>query len=195
MIRPTASLLILAGLSLAAPRPKDTDKEPVYFPTVEGTTLVYRIDNEEETHVVTKVEVKDGNKIVHLSYSRPGVASQPLMVVRVSKEGLFLLEETGKKYDPPWCMLKLPLKPGKSWETDTSRPDLGKISSVETMETPEQITIAAGTYSAVKVVSQSSGAAKGETTHWFVEGIGWAKINVGDATHKELKSVTVGRKK
>jgi hypothetical protein len=192
------AIVVAVGFALlasGAPRPKDTAKEPVYFPTVEGTTLVYQVGDREETEVVTKVEVKDGSKEVHISSVQDGV-NKPLMVVRVSKDGLYLLEETGQKYDTPWCILKLPVKAGDTWQTTTSRPDVGNLATSDTLKSVEQLTVPAGKFeNAAVVVSTTKVALRPPTvTYWFADGVGWAKIRVGDETTKELKSVSVPKK-
>jgi hypothetical protein len=190
-----AVLLMLAGLGLAAPRPKDTTKDPVYFPTVEGTTLVYKVGDREETEVVSKVEVKEGSKVVHISSVENGV-HKPLMVVRVNKDGLYLLEEVGQKYDTPWCILKLPVKAGDTWTTSTRRPDIGNLSSTETLKAVEQLTVPAGKLENAAVVKPTSSSLgrSSAVTYWFADGVGWARIQVGGQTSKELKSVSVPKK-
>jgi hypothetical protein len=190
-----ALLLILGGIAFAAPRPKDTAKEPVYFPTVEGTTLVYKVGDREETEVVSKVEVKEGDKVVHISSIEAGV-HKPLMVVRIGKDGLYLLEETGQKYDPPWCILKLPAKAGDKWTTNTTRPDIGNLASSETIKSVEELTVPAGKLEKTVVVESTSMVAGKTNTvsYWFSDGVGWAKISVAGQATKELKSVSVPKK-
>jgi hypothetical protein len=197
VLRIAALLLTLAMLAMAAPRPKDTAKEPVYFPTTEGTTLVYQVGESEETHVVTKVGEKGGAKIVHVDQIQPGGGMTPLQVVRVSEEGLSLVEEAGKAYYPEWLMLKMPAKPGDKWESKTARLGIGRIEESCTVGTPDKLTLPAGTFTAIPVTStQTIGQGNmHQCIYWYVENIGVAKITMNGTTVRELKSVTVGGKK
>jgi hypothetical protein len=193
----TLAVLAVAVIALAAPRLKDTAKEPVYFPTVEGTTLVYEVGASEQTVVVTKVEKNDGDKIVHVHQVQPGGKMTPLMVMRVGKDGLTMLEEVGQKYDPPWHMLRMPLKADESWDAKTTRAGIGAIAVTRTARSLEELTVPAGTFTAVpvEVVERGGGAVPNRRCYWYVEGIGWAKITVNGNTIKELKSVNLGEKK
>jgi hypothetical protein len=191
---------MLVGLTFAAPRPKATTKDPVYFPTTEGTTLVYQFGAAgggvgEETQVVTKVEDKDGAKLVHVSNG----GTKPLMVVRVSKDGLELVEEVAQRYDPAWLMFKMPPKPDDKWDSKSTRPDIGTIESSFAVGKPEQLVVPAGTYTAIPVtVTQTTGFGASfeiKSVYWYVENIGWAKITLNGTTVKELKSVKHGNKK
>ena len=122
------------------------------------------------------------------------------MVMLVNEKGVFLLEEVGQSYDPPWCILKATAGPGEKWTTETSRVGQGKMTDTRTPGKPEVLDLPAGKVTAIPVeVTDRSydGGADGarKRTYWWAAGIGWAKIQDGDRTIRELKSFDPGPKK
>lgn len=190
------SLLILAacpGCLLAAPRLKD--KEVTFFPTTVGSRWVYQCGDHEEVQVVTKVDVLVDGFQVHVADAGAGGRETPAMVVLVNSKGLFLLEEMGQRYDPPWCVLKLPAVPGDQWEATTRRPDLGPISHANTTGKPERLKLPAGEFEVIPVAVTELGRGKRAAYEYsYAPGIGWARIIVGDSTVRELKSFTAGKR-
>src|SRR3954470_5424420 len=100
----------LSGPATPTPRPKDA-KELVYY-AAKGTELVYKTPAEEFTDVVTAVEDTKDGKLIRVGRAQPAGEVKAQDVLLAKAEALYLLEETGQKYDPPWCFLKAGAKPG-----------------------------------------------------------------------------------
>jgi hypothetical protein len=190
-------LLVLAACPCflpAAPRLKD--KEVDFFPTSVGSRWVYQCGDHEEAQVVTKVEVGAHGTRVYVADVRAGGQETPAMVVVVSGKGLFMLEEMGQPYDPPWCILKLPAVPGEEWEATTRRPDIGPLSHAVTTGKAQRLTVPAGEFTVIPLTETTKlGPGRGASSEYsYAPGIGWARIVVGGRTEKELKSFTPGTK-
>jgi hypothetical protein len=187
---------MFGSLVFGAPRLKEPTKDHPFFVVTEGTTLVYKVDGNDDSMVVTKVERKADDQTIHVSRLDETGKADPAMVVRVSKDGVYLMEESGQKYDPPWLLLKTPATADEKWESKTSRPDIGRLDSTTVVGKPEEISVPAGTFIAVPVfVNQAKGIGAGEFTYWFAPDIGWVRIVWNDKVVKELKSVTPAPKK
>jgi hypothetical protein len=197
MSRAALALLVVAvgpGVVTTAPRLKD--REVDVFPTSVGSRWVYQCGDHEEVQVVTKVEVGAAGTRVHVAEVVAGGAERPAMVVLVNSKGLFLVEEVGQPYDPPWCILKLPAVPDEEWEATTRRPDVGPLSHAVTTGKPERLTVAAGEFKVIPLAETTKlGPGRGASSDYsYAPGIGWARIVVGGRTEKELKSFTSGTK-
>jgi hypothetical protein len=88
---PTALLMALAALAPAAPRPKEPEKSPAYYPTRVGDRLVYDDRGRERTWEVTAVEDKGGETVVTLSEGA-GDKRYQVEKVSVSAKGVCQLE-------------------------------------------------------------------------------------------------------
>lgn len=188
------------GIAPAAPQLKEQPQEQLFFPVSQGATWVYRIGGGDVTYAVTAVEKRADGTFVRVGRIPPTGKDVAVMAVLVNKKGVFLLEEVGQAYDPPWCIFKVPAAPGEKWDTETSRVGLGKMTDTRTPGKPEVLDLAAGKVTAIPVVvtarSYDGGPEGARTrTYWWAAGIGWAKIQDGGRTIRELKSFTPAVKK
>src|SRR5262245_12575147 len=111
MARLLTLLLIVAPATLASATAGDDKKEAVlYYPTRVGDRRVYQDGDKLTTLVVTKVEDRDGAKVVTVASEVDG-NFRPGGRVAVSAAGLVLLEQGDGRLDPPLVLLKLPPKP------------------------------------------------------------------------------------
>jgi hypothetical protein len=117
------AVLVAVGPVGSAPRLKE-EAARVYFPMTVGDRWVvelrYKTTSEEYTEVVTAVEKKDGATVVTVGREADGKAGPPLSHVKVTDEGLFRMSHLGTTYDPPYCILKVPLKPGQTWTSEVT---------------------------------------------------------------------------
>ncbi len=188
---------VCPGIAPAAPQLKAQPQEALFFPVTQGATWVYQIGGGDVTYAVTAVEKRADGTVVRVGRVPPAGRDVPVMAVLVNKKGVFLLEEVGQAYDPPWCIFKAPAAPGEKWDTDTFRAGLGKMTDTRTPGKPAVLDLGAGKVTAVPVeVTNRSydGGAEGarKRTYWWAAGIGWARIDDGDRTIKELRSFTPG---
>ena len=171
---------LLGLVASAAPVPKDATQEPYYL-TTKGTTWTYRVNEREETFVVTDVQKKDGATIVsvgQLAFGKPEWVKD----VIVSDAGVFEKKAGSAAHKKPLPLLELPAKAGDVKEIDWSGPPPGKeplkwrktVGSAEAVKTP------AGTFHAISVESafyrKTEDGGRGELRcrekKWFAPGVG-----------------------
>src|SRR5262249_45292907 len=82
-----------------------------------------------------------------------------MMHVRSTAKGVFLHRSGGQEFSPPLCLLKFPVTPGESWE---SEPKIGEYKLKATCRVgSEEVEVPLGKYKAITVHTQ------------FVDDVGW----------------------
>ena len=176
-------LALLVSVSAAlAKKPKPAKPAGDYFPLRVGDSWTYR--NSEEggyTLKVTSEEPQDkapSRFVVELS---SGVKIQNTF----SKAGGWVLfhaesypEHEGLKatYEPPKQYLPNPLVAGQEWEWTGKDPTQVEHHEKSRVAGFENVTVAAGKFRAMKVVTEVSGGAIPMTrTNWYADGVGLVK--------------------
>jgi hypothetical protein len=176
-----AVLLILIS---SAASPQDSE---VYFPTRAGATWTYSTPDQEIVRTVTQVELKDGAKVVSVGSVHSDGTTSPYRKIAVSDGGLVELESPVVVIDksagstdqvvevrkPPLDLLKLPAKPGDTWEYSTD----DRTFSLKTAK-PELVKTPAGEFHAVPVdliVKLSSGGPTAHARYWYAKDVGVVK--------------------
>ncbi|HEY1191208.1 MAG TPA: hypothetical protein VGE74_26470 [Gemmata sp.] len=153
------------------------------FPAVVGTTWVYEENGTNEvTLTISKVETKDGAKLVTAERVEVNGVRKHYMTWSVSEKGIFLVSELGSTYPVPWCICKLPHKEGDTWKTEGHGGDMtaGPVEKAKT---------AAGEIRAYRV---DWDLGPGNTVHyWYAPGFGLVRQQ-GSPTWA-LKSFTKGK--
>jgi hypothetical protein len=191
---PSLLAVLLAGPVAPAPQVKDKAPPTTYWPTVVGATLEYQFASSTQTEVVTAVERKGDVTTVAINWINKDGTSSPYNKVEIRKDGIFMTEEVGQAYDPPVCLLKLPLKAGDKWQTESKRPDLGsayrfarEVGETRVIETP------AGKFEAVQILCDTAPVgdrpADPKCAFWYAKGVGLLQIE-GTRT---LKAYTPGK--
>jgi hypothetical protein len=186
------ALGLVATPAAPAARLKDRPGPAHYFPTTVGAKWVYQFAKADQTEVVTHVRREGGDVVVSVGYERPGGEVAPIHTMALRGDGLYMLDEVGKPYDPPVCVLKLPVKVGDRWEGTSSRPDLGKIRYAKEVREVRKLQTPAGAFQAVGVDSEFVvGAAENapKDRYWYAPDIGLIQIEKVRA----LKSFTPGK--
>jgi hypothetical protein len=194
MSRLLVALIGLATIPVvtAAPVPAHLmPKDPPFaFPTSVGTTWVYEGDYGKRTIVITEVkEEKDGAKLVTTEKLDENGKRTPYQVTRLSTEGLFLVAEGRRKYEEPWCILKLPHRPSQTWKAEVSGNGPPGIATM-TAGPMEKVNVAFGEFSAVRIdweLKYKGGGRK--VTCWYVHGLGLVQMD----ENMKLKSFTPGK--
>lgn len=171
---------LLGLVASAAPVPKDAPQEP-YYPTKKGTTWTYRVNEREETFVVTDVQKKDGATFVtvgQIVLGKPEWAKD----VMVSDAGVFEFKSGFASRKKPHPLLELPAKAGDVKEIDWAGPPPGKepLKWRKTFGGAEAVKTAAGTFQAISVESafyrKTEDGGRGELRcrkkEWFAPGVG-----------------------
>jgi hypothetical protein len=185
--------LTLAALSgPAAPRLKDPSPPSDYFPTAVGTRWVYTTPTADLVEVITAVAEKDGVTLVTIGNEVPGGKATPIRTIEIRSDGLFLAEEAGKGYNPPVCLLKLPVQVGDSWTTATHRADLGRIQFPRQAVEMTDLQTRAGRFQAVRVQGETvfeNGGQSQPSVYWYARGVGLVQLD-----DRVLKSFTPGKR-
>jgi len=203
MSRYLAACVILAsiGLAGAAPRLKDAPGGD-YYPATVGdrwvTEMQYKSGTSEYTEVVTAVEKKDGALIVTVGREANGKLLPQTSDVRVTDKGIFRVSLLGTVYDAPYCILKLPLKPGESWTSQVSSD--GTVTSTFKYKAikEETVEVPAGKFKAFRIeVDIDSRGQPAKSVIWYDARVGAIKMEheAGDSSYaRVLKSFKPGGK-
>ncbi len=178
-------LLVATGLGTAQ---EPSAKDQSYYPLQEGAAWTYQVvsaaTNTGKPELVMRVagfEPKGQDKQaarIETLVNGNRVAEEHVVQ---REDGIYRLSINGKEPMSPVRILKLPFKPGASWEVDTSiqgQAIKGSFSSKE-----EQIKVPAlADKGAVKAaVSEGEFTIAGQKTevkYWFVQGIGMVKLQL-----------------
>jgi hypothetical protein len=170
------------GTGAAARKPKPAKPDADYFPLRVGDSWTYR--NSESGGYTLKVlseEPQEGAAVRYVVEFRSEVIIQNLF----SKTAGWVLlhaenypEHEGLKasYDPPKKYLPNPPVVGQKWEWTGKDPTQMERHENNRIAGFENITVAAGKFRAVKVISEISGGAVPMTkTSWYAPGVGLVK--------------------
>ena len=180
------SVIGLATLFLApnvfSVKPKDPKPTADYFPLRVGDSWTYR--NTEEGGYTLKVlseEPQEAGPVRYVVEFRSGVIIQNIFS-KVSGWVLFHAENypehEGLKatYEPPKQYLPNPLVAGQKWEWTGKDPTQTEHHESSRVVGSENVTVAAGKFRAMKVVTEVSGGSAPITkTNWYADGVGLVK--------------------
>jgi hypothetical protein len=187
----------LATMSAPAAKPKASAAD--YFPLRVGDSWTYRNtsgDSEYTLKVLSEEKQADGS-MRYLVEKLAGVKihiwfSKPSGWVLMHSERYPEHEGLEAKYDPPKRYLQSPLVPGAKWEwngLDQTRTEMGEQTQVIGFE---NVTVPAGKFRAMKVVSLVTGAVTPMTkTYWYAKGVGLVK-NTTEAGQIKYGSELIG---
>ena len=174
-----ALITFLVANTASAAKPRET---PDYFPLRVGDSWTYR--NSEEGGYTLKVlseEPQEGGPIRYVVEFRSGVIIQNVF----SKAAGWVLfhaesypEHEGLKatYEPPKQYLPNPLVAGQKWEWTGKDPTQMERHESSRVVGFENITVPAGKFRAMKVISEVTGGAIPMTkTSWYAAGVGLVK--------------------
>ena len=175
------AILLLAAIALGR-KPREPKATADYFPLRVGDSWTYR--NTEEGGYTWKVlseEPQENGPARYVVEVRSGVVIQNVF----SKDGGWILfhaesypEHEGLKatYDPPKQYLPNPLVAGQKWESTGKDPTQVEHHESSRVVGFENVTVPAGKFRAMKVVSEVSGSGSPLTrTNWYADGVGLVK--------------------
>ena len=199
--RLAACLVLVAVLPVgSAPRLKE-EAARTYFPMTVGDRWVvemrYATTSSEYTEAVTAVEKADGGTVVTVAR---GTEGQPdsLSQVKVTNEGLFRVSNLGTTYDPPYCILKFPVKPGQAWTSEVTSGGAVRTTFKYKAVEEEDVEVPAGKFRAVRleVDIDTRGQAR-KSVIWYAPRVGIVKMDHqdGDSGYvRVLKKFEPGKK-
>jgi len=174
-------LTLLLAASLAVPVPKVKEVE-LYFPTKEGTKMVFRQRMGREikalVQTVTKVESDKGVHTVTVETWVFGKVFTGEQVV--SGDGI-----TSKVGNEVTCSFRSAA--GSKWAERVS----GRGKTEFSVGEEEEVKVPAGTYKALPVVCVDESGIK--VTTWYVKGMGPVKTEIDGEVVSELKEFTPGK--
>jgi hypothetical protein len=192
---PFVALASLAPL-LAAPVPKGKAK-PDYYPLGLGATWEY-VRNQDADNVwheeVTKADDRDGGRVatVRITPGTPNATAYDTSY-RADKDGWYFVTQGSVSYDPPAKFISADPKAGDTWELNYKLNGT-EYAATATVGEAEEVTVPAGTYTAVPVtVTFGKPAQRRAYTNWIVPGVGMVKQVAGGRVTQELKSYTPGK--
>jgi hypothetical protein len=182
----TLTAIALAALAFVsvgvAAKPKPAKIDADYFPLRVGDSWTYR--NSEAGGYTLKVlseEAQEGGPVRYLVEFRSEVIIQNVYS-KVSGWVLFHAENypehEGLKanYEPPKQYLPNPLVAGQKWEWTGKDPTQMEHHESSRVVGFENVTVPAGKFRAMKVVSEVSGGAIPKIkTNWYADGVGLVK--------------------
>ena len=179
------STIAVAFLLLATNAAAQKAKKPAadYFPLRVEDSWTYRntADDSQYTLKVLSEEKQEDGSIRYMVELRAGVQvqkffSKPAGSVLLHMERFPEHEGLEMKYDPPRQYLQNPLVAGFKWQwsgKDYTNMDFAEENRVVGFE---NVTVPAGKFRAMKIVSQVTGAAHPMTkTYWYADGVGMVK--------------------
>ncbi|MEY2488146.1 MAG: hypothetical protein QOC70_88 [Verrucomicrobiota bacterium] len=180
-ISPTIALTVFI-LTMAAAAQKSEAPAPDYFPLRVGDSWTYRSTSGDTQHslkVVSEEKQADGT----IRYLVEKLAGAKVLTVFSKAGGWVLMHSEGYpehegldvKYESPRQYLKNPLVAGAQWGwqgEDYTRTQLEEDNQVTG---PENITVPAGKFRAMKVVSRVAGPSSLTRTNWYADGVGLVK--------------------
>ena len=183
-------LLLLAFLTLALSfaRAKEPKTSADYFPLRVGDSWTYRntADPSEYTLKVLGEEKQADGSTRYLVEKLAGPKDSPVKIhLWFSKANGWVLlhgerypehEGLEAKYEPPKQYLPSPPAPEAKWEWSGKDYTQTPMSEESRVVGSEEITVPAGKFRAMKVVSQVTGSSAPVTkTYWYADGIGLVK--------------------
>ena len=182
-IRPlTTTALALWLLTVGAAAEKPAAPTPDYFPLRVGDSWSYR-DKDSGTEHTLKVLSEEKQADGTIRYLVEKLAGAKVLTV-FSKSGGWVLMHSEQypeheglevKYEPAKQYLQNPLVAGSKWAwkgKDYTQTDLDENHQVVDFE---DITVLAGKFRAMKVVSRIVGSAPMTRTNWYADGVGLVK--------------------
>lgn len=188
--------LLLISAALGA-EPQQTKTEGDYFPLRVGDSWTYK--NTEEGGYTLKVlseepheggppryvvELLSGVKILKTYSKKPGW---------VLYHGESYTEHEGLQatYNPPPQYMPNPLAVGQKWEWSVKDPTQMDYKESSRVVAAETVSVAAGKFPAMKVVTQITGGNGTKTrTDWYAEGVGLVKSATDTGKYKYGSELT-----
>jgi hypothetical protein len=181
--RRTILVVTLAGFLLAPlsdgkkPRTTTTD----FFPLRVGDSWTYR--NTEEGGYTLKVLSEEPQHGAPARYVVEVLAGAKIHKVFSKTEGWVLFHSEGypeheglqAAYEPPKQYLPNPLLPGQKWEWSGKDPTQVEHRESNRVVGFENVTVPAGKFRAVKIVTEITGASPMTRTTWYAADVGLVK--------------------
>ena len=179
----SATALLTALLTVEGAPQKTNKPAADYFPLRVGDSWTYR-NTADDSQYTLKVlaEEPDSSGVTRYQVE---LRAGAIVLKLFSKTDQWVLlhaerytehEGLEAKYEPPKNYLPNPLKPGFKWSWNGHDYTQSEVSEKSEVIGFESVTVPAGKFKAMKVVSQvTGGSALMTKTYWYAEGVGLVK--------------------
>lgn len=181
LVRWPIVLLVLAPLAMAAPVPKEFKaKKGDYFPTTVGTSWEYVVEAtgaaDHSREVTAETRQEDGSRMAEFKWTSQGGSYGELTTYRADPNGFARIGfGKGQKFEVPYQMLKLDVKPGDTWDAGISR-RVVRDEEFCTRGDDETITTPAGKFECISVRYGKTAS----HIYWYAPGVGLVKWKNGE---------------
>lgn len=181
----TLSTIALATifLTLGTAAQKSEPPAPDYFPLRAGDFWTYR-STAGDTQFTVKVTGEEKQADGTIRYDVEKLAGAKVLISYSKPSGWVLLlserypehEGLEAKYEPAKQFLKNPLVAGAQWGWTGKDYTQTELEEDNQVTAPEEVTVPAGKFQAMKVVTKVAGATAPLTkTNWYADGVGLVK--------------------
>jgi hypothetical protein len=174
-----SALVLNSSVSELAAQDNKAGK-PDYYPMKVGTTWYYKGEANGNPltlrNEVTKIENINGVEMSRIETFTANEMSVANEHVSANAKGIYRNRVQGNEPDPAVLILQYPAKAGLKWNVE-SKVGTETISGVYKTE-EEEVTVPAGKYKAIKVISDAEVKPSGQkvlSTVWMVDGVGVVK--------------------
>jgi hypothetical protein len=173
-------MLVCLVLTLTTSPQAAQDTGAKYYPIKVGNTWTYTFRlGDQSFPMVSKIAGEDNSgdlKLYRLEGETNGQQSA-VEHLQVTDKGVFRHKYNNVDVDPPFQVLRFPMKDGDSWSMDNTI--AGQSLSSKIKVSKEDVTVPAGKYKAFKVtVDTDVGGQKLHSTQWFAPDVGLVKQSV-----------------
>jgi hypothetical protein len=190
VVRGATLALAMAMAAPPAEQPALTKTTP-YYPMQVGATCTYKSGESHFSLTVTKIEKVGTTMCARIELMQDGkVVQGGSEDVYLGDDGVYRLAAGDQQVDPPVLVLKLPPTKNDAWTFDAKA--AGKAGAKESLRGTvterdgEQVTVPAGSYTAVSVSCQDLDAngAKYAYTTWYAKDVGMVKQEINACRRK-----------
>jgi hypothetical protein len=172
--------------------------DSIYCMTSVGSTCDYKYSSGSIMSLtVSHVVITDDSPTITIDRIVNGDKPHTYVVYKSTHDGLYIVRDYLNEWDRPICHLRLPHVDGVTWQANTRvRPTTERIIVDDTWNFtaygPEEVQVPAGTFRAIRVVSERVNFGNKHTT-WYAQGIGIVKIEMsaGIALHPTQDTLTL----
>lgn len=146
-----------------------------YFPAAAGNKWEYKTTEGKVTTTIIKEEEIGGVMCWRLEADTAD-GKKTTEYVHVAPDGVYRYQASGQNIVPPLLFLKLPPKPGATWEVDSKV--LNKSLKGTFTLSEGEVTVPAGKYEDVLIVKSTNFKVDGQDlphTYYFAKGVGIVK--------------------
>jgi hypothetical protein len=131
------------------------------------------------TYVISHVKEQDGQVLCTVSRKKADDELKFYQRLAVFDGGLTELEHVGSKSRSPRCLLRIPHRPGETWEETYTRQPGDQVNVRYTVGRLRRLEVPAGTYDTIPVEAVFQFPDPMTLTSWYAAGVGLVQEAIG----------------